>query len=96
VFVARYIPKKVSSISPKDSKVVLAGSVAQKKEKSFILDDGTGKIEVFFEGNLNASLVRAFCSVSEEKINADIVQNLDGLDLNLFKRVEDLYNRYYV
>jgi hypothetical protein len=96
VFTTHYNPKKISHISAKDSKVALVGSVVQNKDKSFILDDGTGKIEIFFDQGIDSKLVRAFCSISEEKLSADAVQNLDGMDLNLFKRVEDLYSRYYV
>lgn len=96
MFAIRYNPKKISTISTKDSKISLAGSVVQKKDRSFILDDGTGKVEVFFDGSISAKLVRAFCSVSEGRLNADSIQSMDGLDLNLFKKVEDLYSRYYV
>lgn len=96
MFAVHYIPKKISQLSPKDSKVALTGSVIEKKESSFIMDDGTGKTEVFFDDNIESNLVRAFCSVVEEKLNVDAVQSLDGLDSNLFKKVEDLYNRYHV
>lgn len=71
-------------------------AVLCRKDRSFILDDGTGKVEVFFDGSISAKLVRAFCSVSEGRLNADSIQSMDGLDLNLFKKVEDLYSRYYV
>lgn len=96
MFTQHYKPKKISQLSPKDSRVALTGSIVQKRENSFILDDGTARTEIFFDGKVEAKVVRAFCSVVEDKLKADVVQNLDSLDINLFKKVEELYNRYYV
>lgn len=93
MFALHYKPKKISQLSPKDSRVALVGNIIQKRENSFILDDGTARTEIFFDGKVEAKVVRAFCSVVEEKLKADVVQSLDGLDLNLFKKVEE-YNRY--
>ena len=100
MFAVNYKPKKISELSPKDSKVALLGNITQRKDGSFVLDDGTARIEIFFDNSafnvLDIKLARIFCSVSEEKLSADIIQNLEGLDLDLFKKTEDLYSRYYV
>jgi hypothetical protein len=95
VFSKYYKLKKASQVSAKDQRIALVGNIAQRKPNSFVLDDGTAKIEIAFEGNLEAKTVRAFCSVEDEKIKADLIQNLDGLDLNLFKRVDDLYSKVF-
>jgi len=95
VFVTHYKPKKISQLSTKDSKVALTGSIIQRKENSFILDDGTARTEIFFDGNVEAKFIRAFCSIVEEKLKADLIQSLDSLDLNLFKKVEELYNKVF-
>lgn len=88
-----YVPKKISEVSPKDSRVSIIGNVVAVGENSFVMDDGTGKIEIFCDTQVERTkLVRVFCSVAEEKLKADIVQNVEGLDVNLFKKVKELYN----
>lgn len=89
-----YSPRKISQISPKDFKVSLMGTVASISEGSFTLDDGSGKIEISSDIAVEkGGLVRAFCSMSGGKPRAEAVQSLKGFDLNLFKRVEKLYNK---
>jgi hypothetical protein len=95
MFTNHYIPKKISQLTSKDSRISLVGNIIQSKENSFILDDGTAKAEIPFEGKLESKLVRVFCSIADEKLKADVVQPLEGLDLNLFKKVEDLYNKVF-
>ncbi|MEK6909675.1 MAG: hypothetical protein AABW61_01200 [Candidatus Aenigmatarchaeota archaeon] len=88
-----YIPKQISEVKPTDSRVSLIGNVVNVGENSFILDDGTGKIEVISEMPVERNkLFRVFCSVIDEKLKADVVQDMEGLDLNLFKKVKELYN----
>ena len=89
-----YFQKQVSEVTPNDSRVSIIGNVAGVGENSFVLDDGTGKIEIISDVRVEKDrLVRAFCSVIDEKLKADIVQDVEGLDLNLFKKVKELYNR---
>lgn len=88
-----YVQKQISEVTSKDSRVSLIGNVAATGEKSFVMDDGTGKIEIVSDARIERNkLVRAFCSVVDEKLKADIVQDVEGLDLNLFKKVKELYN----
>jgi len=100
VFAVHYKPRKISELSQKDSKVALVGNITQRKDSSFVLDDGTARIEVFFDNDsinvLDIKTVRVFCSVSDERLTADVVQKLDGMDIELFKKAEDLYSRYHV
>jgi hypothetical protein len=92
--VEHYLPRKISSISKTDSKIALIGKIAENGENSFILEDDSGRAEIFCEEETKqGELVRVFCSVIEGKLKADIVQSLKGLDLNLFKKVEELYKR---
>ncbi len=88
-----YVQKQISEVSSKDSRVSIIGNVAAVGENSFVLDDGTGKIEILSDAQVEKTkLVRVFCSVVEEKLKADIVQNMEGLDVNLFKKLNSLYN----
>ena len=90
-----YKPRKISEINEKsDSKIAIIGNVAELGENSFILDDGSAKAEIVFEGEVKRNkTLRVFCSIVDNQLKADIVQNLEGFDLNLFKRVKELYNR---
>mgnify|MGYP001616271717 FL=1 len=89
-----YTPKQISEVILTDSKVAIIGHVVDAGENSFVLDDGTGKIEVSSDMIVEKNkLVRVFCSVVDEKLKADIVQDVEGLDVELFKKVKHLYNR---
>ncbi len=92
--VSNYTPKHISEVSPRDSRVSITGSVDTVGENLFVLDDGTGKIEISSEVPVQKNkLVRVFCSVVDERLKADIVQDMEGFDLELFKKVKELYNR---
>jgi hypothetical protein len=87
-----YKPKKISSITKKDDKISVVGKVTNSEENFFVLEDSTGKIEIISEKKVEKNkTIRVFCSLIEGKLKADVIQNLEGLDLNLFKRVQDLY-----
>jgi hypothetical protein len=89
-----YKPKKASSITQEDTKFSLIGKVEDVGENFFILSDETGKVKI--SGNFKVekgSLIRVFCSRSEEEIIADFIQNMEGLDLELWKKAESLYLR---
>jgi hypothetical protein len=91
----RYRQRKISEIDPKsDPRVAVVGTVAEIGEGSFILDDGSAKAEISFEGEVKVGkALRVFCSVVDGRLKADIVQSMENLDMNLFKRVNELYNR---
>lgn len=92
MLIDHYKPKKISEIKKTDNKIAIVGKVVETKESSFILDDKTGKIEVVFEGEVTkGKLIRVFCSLIDDELRAEIVQDLSGLDLNLFKKTEELY-----
>ena len=100
-----YRPKHIAEIDFRnDVKVAVIGKIAAVGEKSFTLDDGKSKAEIAFEKieNLNLSaeaevkpekFYRIFCSVVEKQLRADVVQNLNAFDVNLFSRTEELYKK---
>jgi len=103
-FENHYSKRKISEIDPAiDVRVKVIGFIVDKKEDTLIIDDGSGKVKVFVDSpgiieNLNLNqLVRVFGSVlmteNGFEIRADIVQDLSRLDINLFKKVEELYNK---
>lgn len=90
----RYKPKKISQISPRDSRLLLVGKVASSSPNSFVLEDETGRIEVAFNGNVQqGENVRVFCSFLGNSLQADFLQKLSQEEMNIFKRVERLYSK---
>jgi hypothetical protein len=92
-------PRKISDIKIGDERVRVVGWVVDKKEGEFTLDDGTGRLTVIsddpamVEGIEMGSKVRVFgtpLSVSgTNELHAEIVQRLDGLDLELYREVQN-------
>jgi hypothetical protein len=90
-----YKPKKISEIDAKtDTRVSLQGTVASFLENSFVLDDGSGKVEIASETIPEQNKkVRVFCSIVDEQLKSDMIQDLTNLDLDLFNKVKELYNK---
>jgi len=99
-----YEKRKIPEINPdEDLKVKILGFVVDKKDDTIVLDDGSGKIKVFVDipGIMESieinKLIRVFGSTlpTEDgfEIKADAVQDLSNLNINLYKKVEELYNK---
>jgi hypothetical protein len=103
-FKNHYENRKIPEINPDvDSKVKILGFVVDKKDDTMILDDGSGKIKVFVDMSglmekikIN-QLVRVFGSTlpTEDgfEIKSDAIQDLSNLNINLYKKVQELYNK---
>ena len=101
---SHYNKRKINEINPEnDFKVKVMGFIVDKKDNTLIIDDGSAKLQVFVDlpniidtVNLN-QLIRVFGSVlpTDEgfEVKADIVQDLSNLNINLYKKVEELYNK---
>ena len=99
-----YSKRKISEINPEtDFRVRIMGFIVDKKGDTLVVDDGYGKVQVFVPNpelmdkfNLN-QLVRVFGTIvpldEGFELKADIVQDLSDLDLNLYKKIEELYNK---
>jgi len=83
--------------------VKILGFVVDKKENTLMVDDGSGKVRVFVDetsllDNININqLIRVFGSTlpTEDgfEIKVDAIQDLSNLNINLYKKVEELYNK---
>ena len=95
MFTYHYRPKKVSEINVKaDSRISVIGKVAELGEKSFFIEDRSGKVEILSESAIEPNtLVRVFCSITDQQLKADVVQSLNNFDLDLFNRVKELYTK---
>jgi len=103
-FKNHYEKRKIPEINPdEDLKVKILGFVVDKKDDTIVLDDGSGKIKVFVDmpGMMERieinKVVRVFGSTlpTEDgfEVKADAVQDLSNLNINLYKKVEELYNK---
>lgn len=92
-----YKSRRISEIDFRgDSRVAVVGKVTAIGSKLLTLDDGNSKIEISFdslEGVKSEKFYRIFCSIVEKKLHADLVQNLNSFDMNLFNKTEDLYRK---
>ncbi|NCN38855.1 MAG: hypothetical protein COY38_04755 [Candidatus Aenigmarchaeota archaeon CG_4_10_14_0_8_um_filter_37_24] len=101
---SHYSKRKISDINPaNDFKVKVMGIVVDKKDDTLVIDDGSAKLQVFADLpniidtiSLN-QLVRVFGSVMPVdngfELKADILQDLSDLNVNLYKKVDELYNK---
>jgi len=92
-----YTPKKISELNEKtDARAALMGKIIKSDENKFILEDDSGRVEINFENAdcvAVGNFVKAFCAISNGALKADAVQNLSGLDMDLFMKIEDLYRK---
>jgi hypothetical protein len=88
-----YKPRKISEIDLDSDKMIsVIGKVIQFNENSFVLSDGKDQIEILSEAPVESSkLMRIFCSVENQQLKANLVQSLNGFDVDLFNRIEELY-----
>jgi uncharacterized protein YdeI (BOF family) len=86
-----YIPRKIAEITEKDSFVSLVGRIAAVGDNFFVLEDKSGKIEIAGEELESNKLVRVFCSRVEGGWKADIVQELNDINLEIFEKAEEAF-----
>lgn len=97
------VEKNISDVRQTDIKVALTGTVIAAENGQVMLDDGTGHIMFAAEGALVGDIVRVFgriipkeseeneTSVEDFYFQAEIIQNLQKIDLNLFRKVSDMW-----
>jgi len=90
-----YLPKKVSEIDLKrDRMVAILGKVTELQENGFILSDDSGKIEIISDKPVEPNVqVRVFCTLTNQQLNADLIQDMKNFDTELFYKVKELYNK---
>ncbi|MBI4010395.1 MAG: hypothetical protein HY361_04390 [Candidatus Aenigmarchaeota archaeon] len=89
-----YKTKTISQVTKEDSRVAVIGKVLEVSDSHFILQDDATTTEVFSDIPAEKDkLVRVYCSVIQGQLKADLIQDLTGFDLTLFKKVEELYNK---
>ena len=92
------IEKKIAEIQPEsDVRVRLTGTVIDTSTNSVVLDDGSGKIEIYFEeepkvrnGQLVRIITRILPMIDGFECRGELIQNLDGFNLELYKKVKEI------
>lgn len=91
------IDRTVSGIKQDDIRVAVIGTVIDSQDNRLIVDDGTGKVTVSFEEPIateNAKLVRILGRVipmdTGVEIQGDVLQPMDGIDMELKKKIDNL------
>jgi len=91
------VDRKVSEIGEGDIRVSIIGTVIGGQDNRLVVDDGTGKVSVSFEQPVKAEsgkLVRVMGRVipmeGGAEIQGDVLQPMDGMDMKLKKRVDEL------
>lgn len=92
-------PRNVEDIDPQsDVRVRILGTVLEKRDDSVVMDDGTGTVEVFLDGEeldtiKDGQRIRIFGRVLPTResfeLQADIVQDMTDLDMEDYNAVRD-------
>ena len=93
--------KSIASVNPDtDVRLRLTGTVIGVGPNSVVLDDGTGKTEVFFEkepsvseGQIVRVVTRIFPLIEGFECRGEALQELDGFDIDLYKKARKIANR---
>ena len=87
--------REISGIKPDDVRVSVLGTVIDSEDGRFVLDDGTGRLLVSWDqGVEQGRLVRVIGRVipleNGLELQAEVLQDLTGLDLKLFKKAREM------
>lgn len=89
-----FIERAIGNLKKEDLKVAVSGVVVDKGKRSFMIDDGTGRAGVFFEGEItNGKYVRVFgrlVNFENKEIAAEFIQDLDKIDKRLHKKLLEM------
>ena len=90
--------RKISEITPEDTRVSIVGTIVDSKESILAVDDGTGKIHVSFEeppsvkaGQLVRSFGRVMPLEGGVELQGEACQDFSNADLELWKKVSGLW-----
>lgn len=98
------IEKRIADLHPdSDVRVRLIGTVIDSGPNSIVLDDGSGKIEIYFDEQpnvVNGQLIRVIARIlpliDGYECRGEIIQNLDNFDLELYKKAKEIVGWFNV
>jgi len=83
--------KSIKEITSEDVRARIVGRIIDKRSGSFIIDDGTGVMEVVGETDANTgetvrAIVRIFPLVDGYETRAEVVTRVNDLDIELYRK----------
>jgi hypothetical protein len=92
------IEKSISEIHPdSDVRIRIMGTIIDIGPNSLVLDDGSGKMEVYFEevpkvrqGQFVRVLSRIVPLIDGFECNGEVLQDLTGFNLDLYKKARSM------
>ena len=92
------IEKVISDIHPdSDVRIRVTGTVIDVGSSSIVVDDGTGKMEVYFEelpkvrtGQMVRVITRILPLIDGFESKGEVLQDLDGFNLELYKKARGM------
>ncbi|MEM1689324.1 MAG: hypothetical protein QXU01_02335 [Candidatus Hadarchaeales archaeon] len=98
-----YKEKRISEISSTDGRVRVLGTVVETGEVDLVIADETGQISCFVKDPIllqdirPGSVIRVFgfpVGMGETKLQIDIIQKMDGLNVQLYREVRQEISRF--
>jgi uncharacterized protein YdeI (BOF family) len=96
--------RMIKDLKEEDQRVQITGYIDEiEEEKSFLLEDGTGKIKVLGErvkfSYSKDDLVNVFGQLSykedkERVLEAEIIQDMKGLNFEYYKKLYEIKKQY--
>jgi hypothetical protein len=92
------IEKRIADIQPdSDVRIRLMGTIIDMGPNSIVIDDGTGKAEIYFEeepkvkqGQLVRIITRILPMIDGYECKGEVLQNMEGFNLELYKKAREL------
>ena len=100
------VEKAIAEVEPeKDIRVKIIGKVVDLGTDSFVIDDGGGSVHVTTDPEINLGEIRVsdnvkvagriFASENGFELRAEAVQNVNGIDMELLKKIRELEKTSY-
>lgn len=92
--------RRINELTDDDYRVRVIGTVVNVSSEEQILDDGTGTINIVTDQKLEVGArIRAIGRIFRKddgtiELNAEIIQDMKGLDTELYNKVRELQKKY--
>lgn len=90
--------RKIEDVDEEDIRISLIGTVISKKDFEFVLDDGTGQMDVICEevpDVKEGDLVRVAGKLFTDVVQAEIVKKIENMDMELYNKTYPLMKEYF-
>ena len=96
------VEKSIADILPEsDVRVRLIGTVIDNTPNSVVIDDGTGKVEVYFGEETDVKqdqrvriITRILPQIDGFECRGEAIQSLEGFNLNLYKKAREIVKNF--